>query len=417
MQMTRLKSPSSLGNTKIFYIILVVMALLLFTNIRFPFVASYLEIPPEIKLNSTIIDRPAFYWMLALFSGLVSGAYILGKYAELKGILSLWKIVIPGITLLCLFMYYLGLNEYRIAYPTTMMAIRFINAFFRPATLIVSMIFLMKISPIKLHVKISSYFMLASLCSIEISYFTVMHYTANNLKLWSSIFLAASILAGFIYLFFNKEIAKKAIEITPKIATKITTLVAKSLALLIGWIANSGLRYHYFFMDTYVTDVLILKCVPAINAVLSSLFFYISLNIFLIVAALIIKHEQQLKFLTTSMIGILLVGIFPAIFPINSFISYVIFQIIFAFFMAGFLAPSFSVIFSLFKHNQTTFNGTLWFTLGFALSNLSSDWLTEQYGFFTHFNFLSMLPLICGGSCCLAVLGRGCSACSDPDQE
>jgi MFS family permease len=405
--MNRLKLLSSLGNTRVFYIILVVMTLLLFTNIRFPFIAPYLAIPPEIKLNNTIIDRPAFYWMLALFSGLVSGVYILGKYAELKGILSLWKIVIPGITLLCLFMYYLGVNEYHIAYPTTMIAIRFINTFFQAATLLVSMIFLMKISHTRLHVKISSYFMLATLCSIELSYCTVTCYAPNNLKLWSGIFLAASILGGLICLFYNKEIAKKAMEVTPRIATKITTLGAKSLALLIGWVANSGLRYHYFFVETYVTDVLILKYVPAINTVLSSLFFYVFLNIFLIIAGKIIKHEQQLKFLTMSMIGILLVGIFPAVFPINSFFCYSIFQIIFAFFMAGFLAPSFSVIFSLFKHNQTIFNGTLWFTLGYALSNLASDWLTEQYGFFTHFNFLSMLPLVCGGSCCLAVLGTG----------
>lgn len=408
--MTKSTPYTSPEGLKALYIILFVTALLLFSNIRFTFIVPYLQSSPEFKFDNAAIGNLAFYWMLSLFLGLVSGAYILGKYGESKGVPSLWNIVVPGI-ILCLFIYCLSVDENYIAYPTGMIAIRFINAFFQPVTLLVPAIFLMNTYP-KSSVKISSYFILATLCSLQLSYFTVTYCAKYNLKLWSNIFLATSILAAAVCLFYHKEIKNNLNELTLRITTKTMTLQAKLLALLIGCIFNSSLRYHYFFVDTYLIDVIILEHDSAISSTLSYVFFYVFLNIFLVIAGQVIKHEQQLKFLTMSLFGILLVGIFSVILPIYSFVGYVIYQITFAFFTAGFLASSLSVIFLLFRNNQVIFNGTFWFTVGYSISNLASDWLTEQYGFFTHFNFLPMLPLICGGFCCLAVL-ETCKKLSD----
>ncbi|MEI6882203.1 MAG: hypothetical protein WCK82_12845 [Bacteroidota bacterium] len=351
-----------------------------------------------------MIRNISIYWSFSLFSGLIGGAYILGKYGELNGILSLWKVVILGTIFPCLIMCYLSLNVALITYSSTVLFLRFMNAFFHPATLFISIIFLMKMYHPQLHVKISAYFIFATLLSMQCSYCAITYYSANNLKLWCCLFLAISVLAGFTWTFFFKEIKIEAQEIMLKTTLTATIPGAKSLAFFIGYVFNAGIRYHYFFADAYINDVLILKYHPFTVQPLRSIFFYIFLNMFLIIASYLIKPAQQLRFLTLSLMGILLIGIMPIALPICSLITYEIYQGVFAFFLAGFLAPSLSIIFLLFNDSKQIFNRIFWFTLGYGLSNLAGDWLTIKYGFFHRSNLLPMMPFICGGAFCLVVL-------------
>jgi len=339
--------------------------------------------------------------MLALFLGFISGAYILGKYGENKGILCLCKVIVLGTVLPCLLLYVLGSQEnYIINNNAALLSIRFINAFFHPAAFVVAAVFLMKIYNNTISLKISAYIVFTTITGMQTSYFVVTYLAKNNLSLWCQLFLASSLLAGAICMLCGKTVEEQTKKITtPKTQNK-TDPLAIVLAVLIGCIFNAGLRYHYFFVDTYITDILIAENDPSLGYV----FFYIALSIFLLIAGHLLKQHHQLKILTVSLIGILLVGIAPVILPIHSLVNYIVYQITFAFFLAGFLAPSLSVIFSLFKDNQTIFHTTMWFTVGYALGNIISDWFTEQYGFFTHFHFLPMIPLIFGGFCCLAIL-------------
>ncbi len=380
---------------------MLVTTLRFFTNIRFSFIVPYLEVFPGIKLCSNRIDDIALYWMLALFCGLISGAYILGKYGENKGILYLCKAIILGTILPCFLLYILGSQgNYIINNNAALLSIRFINAFFHPAAFVVAAVLLMKIYNDAISLKISSYIVLTTITGMQISYFVVTYLCKNNLILWCQLFLASSLLAGAICMLSGKSIEEQTKKITISKTQSRTKPLAIVLAMLIGCTFNAGMRYHYFFVDTYVTDILITENDPALGYV----FFYIALSVFLLIAGHLLKQHHQLKTLTVSLIGILLVGILPIILPIHSLVNYIIYQVTFAFFLAGFLAPSLSVIFSLFKDNQTIFHATMWFTVGYALSNIISDWVTEQYGFFTHFNFLPMIPLIFGGFSCLTVL-------------
>lgn len=386
---------------KLFFTILLITTLRFFSNIRFSFIVPYLEVSPGIKLCSDAIDDVALYWMLALFFGLIGGAYTLGKYGENNGILLLCKIIIIGTVLPCLLLYFLGSqSNHIINNNAAILGIRFINAFFHPAAFVVSAIFLMKVNNDAISVKISAYTILAAITGMQLSYFVVTYFAKNNLNLWCQLFLASSILAASICILCKKTVEEQIKKITTPESHITANPLAIALAILIGCIFNAGLRYHYFFVDTYVSDILIAEHDPA----LGYLFFYIALSIFLLFAGHLLKQHNQIKILTFSLIGILLVGISPIILPIHSLVNYIAYQIIFAFFVAGFLAPSLSVIFTLFKNNQTIFHSTMWFTVGYALSNSISDWLTSQYGFFTHFNFLPMIPLIFGGFCCLTVL-------------
>ena len=134
-------------------------------------------------------------------------------------------------------------------------------------------------------------------------------------------------------------------------------------------------------------------------------FFYLFLGLSLFVYANLFKQQNQREILSSSLIGILLIAIAPAFFPINSFFSYALFQIIFAIFVAGFLATSIAVIYSLFEYNcNAVFHATMWFSTGYAVGNFMSDWIAEKYGFFICINSLSMLPLMLSGFGCLTVL-------------
>jgi hypothetical protein len=393
---------SNLSNDqrKLLYIILSVTMLRFFSNIRFSFIVPYLEISPGIKLCKDHVDNIAFYWMLALFIGLNSGAFILGKFGEKKGILKLCKIIVLGTILPCLFLYCLGSNENHIINNSiALIGTRFINAFFHPVAFVVSSFFLMKICDDNHHTKISAYITIAAISGMQLSYFTVMYLAANNLQMWCNIFLGTSIFAGVLCIRYSKSFEQQTNKMKNLEIFKAKPS-AMLLAISIGCVFNAGIRYHYFFVDTYLADILITQHDPA----LSYVFFYIALSVFLIIFGNIIKNEQQFKILTKALIGILSIGIAPVILPIHSLLNYLCYQVIFAFFLAGFLAPSLSVVFSLFKYNKTILHGTVWFTFGYSLSNIASDWLTEQYGFFTHFNFLPMIPLILGGFTCLSIL-------------
>ncbi len=303
-------------------------------------------------------------------AGFISGAYILGKYGEKKGILLLCKIVALGTVLPCLLMCFLGSQENHIINNNAaLLIIRFLNAFFHPAAFIVAAIFLMKIYNDTISLKISAYITFAAIFGMQISYFVVIYFAKNNLNLWCQLFLASSLLAGALCMLYGKTIEEQAQKITtPKSQIKPEPL-AILLATLIGCIFNAGIRYHYFFVDTYVSNILIAEYDPALGYI----FFYIGLSIFLLIAGHLLKQHHQLKNLTASLIGILLVGIAPVVLPIDSLVNYAVYQVIFAFFLAGFLAPSISVIFSLFKDSQTIFHSTMWFTVGYASSNIISD--------------------------------------------
>ena len=373
-----------------------------FCNIRFSFITPYLEVSTNITFRKNEIHQLAFYWMIVLCTGLISGAYVLGKYFEEKSncLFRLYLIISVGTVLSCLLLYFFNLQGNYITNYTLLLVTRFINVFFHPIAFITPALILMKIYKGMQNIKISAYFILAAISGMQMSYFATLYVAQNNLQLLCKLFLFASILIVFIAVVSAPLL--KILQNNLAISSNFRKANPMSivLSLLIGCVFNTGMRYHYFFIDRYVTDVLVIKHAPAFGYI----FFYITLSISLLVAASFLKQENQQKLLTRSLISLLILSMTSIILPIHSWINYAIYQIIFAFFLAIFLVPSLSIIFLMFKNNKLIFHGTMWFSTGYALGNLASDWLTEKYGFFTQSNCLPMLPLVFGSLGCLAVL-------------
>lgn len=83
-----------------------------FCNIRFSFIAPYLEVSSNITFRKNEVHQLAFYWMIVLFTGLISGAYVLGKYFEEKSncLFRLYLIISVGNILPCLLLYFFNLQ-------------------------------------------------------------------------------------------------------------------------------------------------------------------------------------------------------------------------------------------------------------------------------------------------------------------
>ena len=360
----------------------------------------YLEVTSIFRKDADY--QLAFYWMIALFTGLTSGAYLLSKYFEEKGycLFRIYLVIASGTILSCSLLYLFNLQGTYITNQTLLPVIRFINAFFHPIAFITPALILMKIYKSMSSIRISSLFILAAISGMQMSYFATFYITQNNLQLFCKLFLSVSILIAIILALSARLLTKaqKNLLISSNfIKTKPLTII---LAILVGCVFNTGIRYHYFFIDRYVTDVLVMQHDPIFGYV----FFYIALSIFLPLAAHFFKQGNQQKFLTHSLMGLLVLSIASVFLPIHSLINYAIYQIVFALFLAIFLALSLPLIFLMFKNNRLVFNGTLWFSTGYALGNLISDWLTAKYGFFTQSNYLPMLPFVLGGLGCLVIL-------------
>ena len=311
----------------------------------------------------------------------------------------LYLIIASGTIISCLLFYLFNLEENYIVSKPLLLFIRFINVFFHPIAFITPALILMKSHNTQI-IKISAYFIFTAILGMQTSYFAALYVAQNSLQKLCKIFLFASIFMTIVLILsapFLKTFQKKPIASNYFIETKPQKIV---LALLIGCVFNTGLRYHYFFIDRHVTEVLVIKG----DSTFGYIFFYFTLGISLLFAAYFFKQKNQQKFLSNALAGILLLSIISIILPIYSLINYAIYQIIFAFFLSTFLVPSLSLIFLMFKNSQLIFHGTMWFSTGYALGNLASDWLTEKYGFYTQYNYLPMLPLVFGSSGCLLML-------------
>lgn len=384
-----------ISHKKYLFIALLLIVLRFFCNIRFSFVVPYLSAVDDMQT----LDKLANYWMFVLLAGFICGAYILGKIAENRGIFLLANVTSISVALSCLLMYFLGAKEQYISNFSLLLMIRFLNAFFQPAALIVPTIVFMKIFENKQNIKICSYFIVASLVGMQSSYFTVTYISAGNLILWCKIFLIISAMILIYHLTVNPPI-KKLDRIFSNQNIKKQSFTPIIFAFLIGSVFISSIRYHYFFVDTYLTDFLVTVDNPSLGYV----FFYGALNLSLLIAANTFKQENIFKLLSWSLIGILLIAITPVILTLDSLYTNITFQVIFAIFVAGFLSSSLAAIYTLFQGNRPIFNCVMWFASGYAIGNFASDWLVDCYGFFTYTNFMPMIPLIISGFGALAIL-------------
>lgn len=337
--------------------------------------------------------------MIALFMGLVSGALVLGYWGEKKGLLPICKVVVFGTILPCVLMFILSLqDDHLISSTKQLFCIRYINAFFHPAAYVVTSIVLMRMYEKKIHLKISAYITLAAISGMQVAY-SIANFQENNLFLFCLFLLGTSVLAAFLCITCVNGIDPKMLGVPP--AQSKAKLSDIFLALCIGSVFNTSIRYHYFFVDKHVMNTLLTQH----NHSFGYVFFYLFLGIFLFIYANLFKQKNQLEILSSSLIGILLVGIAPAFISISSLFYYTLYQVILAIFVAGFLATSIAVVYSLFEqHSNTVFHAIMWFSTGYAIGNFMSDWIAEKYGFFICINSLSMLPLMLSGFGCLTVL-------------
>lgn len=384
-----------ISHKKYLFIALLLIVLRFFCNIRFSFVVPYLSTLDDMQT----LDKIANYWMFALLAGLICGAYIIGKIAEKRGVFLLANIVSVGVVLSCLLMYFLGAKDKYISNFSLLLIIRFLNAFFQPAALIVPTIVFMKAFENKQNIKICAYFIVAALLGMQISYYTATYICEGHLLLWCKIFLIISFAILIFHLISNSSL-KKVNKIFFSKGIKRKDHIAIIFAFLIGSVFITSIRYHYFFVDTYLTDFLVTVDNPSLGYV----FFYGALNLSLLIAANTFKQENIFKLLSWSLIGILLIAITPVILTLDSLYTNITFQVIFAIFVAVFLSSSLAAIYTLFQDNSPIFNCVMWFASGYAIGNFASDWLVELYGFFSHTNFLPMIPLIISGFGTLAIL-------------
>ena len=345
-----------------------------------------------------------FTWVVLTFFSKIIGAYTLGKYSESKGFLKTQKIIVTGYVLTTglLFLCCLYTTDFY-AIKQTMVLIAAFNILLFPATFMFPIMYLMKNNDVSNHVKVSAFVIFSALFGHELSYVVLNYVVRHDMTLMSGIFLGCSFLCGLVYtiskasvLDLEKSIAQRKKDQAPI----LPSYLAKTLAVLIGGVCGAGVTHHYFFIEPYILNVLIIK--DSIHEQ-THMFFYVTVAIF---SALVIKisdYVNRSKLIIMSLIGMLILTLSINIYELSSIYGYVLYQSLLALFFVGFLAPSLVLIFSLFKNAKPFLNGTVWFYVGVSFSFLSAYILSTKFGPFNHY-FLSISPLLLNAALCLIAM-------------